>query len=294
MSGLLVIGDSVLWGQGLIDAHKSATLLAGHLQAEMEMIAHSGANIGIRDSHESLTLSGEVPCSYPTIQEQIQSFAGDTAQVRWVLMNGGINDVDVRRILNPLHPLFDLGRNTRKYCGRDMFTLLQQVVAKFPHARVLVVGYFPVLSYQSKPEGIECIFSAVHGVKFAPIFQPDLFRNTLVDHCLRFWKISTESLQGAVGRINQAVGGTRAIFVDSGITEAGAAYAPNSLLWELDPDDPFKATDEVAAQRHAACDIAGMNAFEKQQCYLASAGHPNVAGAARIAEMCLKAARTFA
>jgi hypothetical protein len=206
MSDLLVIGDSVLWGQGLIDAHKSASLLAGVLQAEMKMAAHSGANIGIRDSHERLVLSGEVPCSYPTIQEQIQSFAGDTARVRWVLINGGINDVDVRRILNPLHPQFDLDRNTRKYCGRDMLALLQQVMAKFPHARVLVVGYFPVLSCQSTPGGIETIFSAVHGVKFAPVFQPDLFRNALIDHCLRFWKISTESLQGAVDQANQAAG----------------------------------------------------------------------------------------
>ena len=293
MSDLLVIGDSVLWGQGLIEAHKSANLLAGHLQAELKMVAHSGANIGIRDSHESLTLFGEVPCSYPTIQEQIQSYAGATARVDWVLMNGGINDVDVRRILNPLHPQFDLGRNTRKYCGRDMLTLLQQTMAKFPQARVLVVGYFPVLSHQSSQRGIECLFSAVHGVKFAPIFQPDLFRNALVDHCLRFWKVSTESLQDAVTQANQSAGSARAIFVDSGITEAGAAYAPDSLLWELDPDDPFKAMDEVAPQRHAACDLVGVNIFQKTQCYLVSTGHPNVAGAARIAEMCIKAVRTF-
>src|SRR5882724_10507856 len=137
MSDLLVIGDSVLWGQGLIDAHKSASLLAGHLHAEMKMIAHSGANIGIRDPHENLVLPGEVPCSCPSIQEQIQSFTGDTAHVGWVLMNGGINDVDVRRILSPLHPQFDLDRNTRKYCGQDMFALLQQVMDKFPQARVM-------------------------------------------------------------------------------------------------------------------------------------------------------------
>jgi hypothetical protein len=292
VSNLLVIGDSVLWGQGLIDTHKSASLLADHLQAEMKMVAHSGANIGIRDSNESLTLFGEVPCSYPTILEQIQRYAGDAALVDWVLMNGGINDVDVRRILNPLHPQFDLERNTRKYCGRDMLTLLQQVMAKFPRARVLVLGYFPVLSHQSSQRGIECLFAAVHGVTFAPIFQPDLFRNALVDHCLRFWKVSDESLQGAVAQANQAAG-TRAIFVESGIMEVGAAYAPGSLLWELDPEDPFKARDEVATQRHAACDLAGLNIFQKRQCHLVSTGHPNVAGAARIAEMCIKAARAF-
>jgi hypothetical protein len=46
---LFVIGDSVVWGQGLAHEHKTAAILARHLGAEIQMMAHSGAKIGIRD-----------------------------------------------------------------------------------------------------------------------------------------------------------------------------------------------------------------------------------------------------
>src|SRR5262245_64255592 len=51
MSKLLVLGDSVVWGQGLKDQHKTARMLATHLGAEMTMMAHAGAKIGLRDSY---------------------------------------------------------------------------------------------------------------------------------------------------------------------------------------------------------------------------------------------------
>ena len=65
MNTLFVIGDSVVWGQGLRDEHKTATILAQHLGAETQMLAHSGAKIGIRDSYTVTMPSGEVPCFFP-------------------------------------------------------------------------------------------------------------------------------------------------------------------------------------------------------------------------------------
>jgi GDSL-like Lipase/Acylhydrolase family len=292
MSTLLVIGDSVVWGQGLQDHHKTANILARHLGAEITMLAHSGAKIGIRDSYTVTMPSGEMPCFFPTILQQLQSFAGDPAQVKWVLMNGGINDVEVQRVFNPMIPQFELELHIRNYCGRDLLTLLQQVISKFPNARVLLLGYYPVLSQQSQPAGVEALFSLIHGVKFAPLFEAGMFRSELVEHCVRFWKLSTGLLRVAAEQANRAAGEKRVIFVDSGIDESNAAHAPQSLLWELDLNNPDHAPDEMASARMAACELVGAGELQKHQCLLSAAGHPNVAGAAKMADLCIRALST--
>ena len=63
--------------------------------------------------------------------------------MKWVLMNGGINDVEVQRVFNPMTPQYELELHTRNYCGRDLLTILQAVTAKFTNALVLVLGYYP-------------------------------------------------------------------------------------------------------------------------------------------------------
>src|SRR5258708_26456358 len=107
MSTLLILGDSVTWGQGLLPVHKISTIVATQINASPKMLAHSGATIGIGDSNFDVMPSPEVPNSYPTIIEQVDKFIGDQADVQWILMNGGINDVDIRSILNPLYPQKD-------------------------------------------------------------------------------------------------------------------------------------------------------------------------------------------
>ena len=236
MKSLLVIGDSVVWGQGLAHEHKTATILARHLGAEMEMLAHSGAKIGIRDSYTVTMPSAEIPCFFPTILQQLQEFDGDPASVQWVLMNGGINDVEIQRVFNPMIPQYELELHIRNYCGRDLLAILQLATQKFPNARALVLGYYPALSHLSRAEGVESLYSLVHGVKFAPLFHADLFRNEVVEHCLRFWKLSTGLFRSAVESVNREAGSQRAIFVDSGMEEANAAYAPQSLLWECESE----------------------------------------------------------
>ena len=289
MKSLLVIGDSVVWGQGLAHEHKTATILARHLGAEMEMLAHSGAKIGIRDSYTVTMPSAEIPCFFPTILQQLQEFDGDPASVHWVLMNGGINDVEIQRVFNPMIPQYELELHIRNYCGRDLLAILQLATQKFPNARALVLGYYPALSHLSRAEGVESLYSLVHGVKFAPLFHADLFRNEVVEHCLRFWKLSTGLFRSAVESVNREAGSQRAIFVDSGMEEANAAYAPQSLLWECESDDPDRAPDEAAAERRLAYELVGAGDLQKNQVLLSAVGHPNIAGAARMAEQCVKA-----
>jgi lysophospholipase L1-like esterase len=289
MKSLLVIGDSVVWGQGLAHEHKTATILARHLGAEMEMLAHSGAKIGIRDSYTVTMPSAEIPCFFPTILQQLQEFDGDPTSVHWVLLNGGINDVEIQRVFNPMIPQYELELHIRNYCGRDLLAILQLATQKFPNARALVLGYYPALSHLSRAEGVESLYSLVHGVKFGPLFHADLFRNQVVEHCVRFWKLSTGLFRSAVESVNREAGPQRAIFVDSGMEETNAAYAPQSLLWECESDDPDRAPDEAAAERRLAYELVGAGDLQKNQVLLSAVGHPNIAGAARMAEQCVKA-----
>lgn len=289
MSTLLVIGDSVVWGQGLAEEHKTASILARHLGAKLGMPAHAGAKIGLRDSYTVTMPSGEVPCFFPTILQQLQGYTGDPGEVRWVLMNGGINDVEIQRLFNPMVPQYELELHTRNYCGRDFLMLLRSTVQRFKNAQVLVLGYYPALSQQSRHEGVEILYSLVHGVRFAPVLEPELFRERIVEHCLRFWRLSTGLLRGAVEHVNREGRSVRAIFVDSGMTEGNAAYAPQSQLWELDLANPERAPDEVAQARLAAAELVARGPLQLRQCRLSSAGHPNVAGAARMAQQCIQA-----
>jgi lysophospholipase L1-like esterase len=289
MNSLLAIGDSVIWGQGLAEEHKTATIVAHHVGATVHMLAHAGAKIGIRDSYTVTMPSGEIPCFFPTILQQVQGFAGDASAVEWVLMDGGINDVEIQRVFNPMVPLYELELHTRNHCGRDFLALLRHAKRKFKRAQILVLGYYPGVSHLSRPEGVEAFYSLVHGVQFAPVAEPELFRNEIVEHCLRFWKLSNGLLRGAVEHVNRESGRQRAIFVDSGMTESNAAYAPESFLWELDLRHPEDAPDEVAQARRAACELVGAGPLQQRQCRLSSAGHPNVAGAARMAEQCIQA-----
>jgi len=289
MSTLLVMGDSVVWGEGLAEEHKTATIVARHLHADLMMLAHAGAKIGIRDSYTVTIPSGEIPCFFPTILQQLQTAPVDAGSISWVLMNGGINDVEIQRVFNPMVPQYELELHTRNYCGRDMLALLRRVTRRFDNALVLVLGYYPVLSHQSRAEGVEQLYSLVHGTRFAPVHEPEFFRNEIVEHCLRFWKLSNGLLRGAVEHVNREAGKTRALFVDSAMTEANSAYAPQSLLWELDVNDPESAPDEVAEQRRAAVELLTTGPLKRRQCRLSAAGHPNVAGAARMAEQCIEA-----
>jgi len=290
MKSLLVIGDSVVWGQGLAHEHKTASILAKHLGAEMNMLAHAGAKIGIHDSYTVTMPSAEVPCFFPTILQQLEEFNGDPAAVQWMLMNGGINDVEIQRVFNPMIPQYELELHIRHYCGRDLLAILQLAAQKFMNARILVLGYYPPLSYLSRAEGVESLYSLVHGVKFAPLFHADLFRNQLVEHCLRFWKLSTGLFRSAVEHVNREAGAQRAIFVDSGIEEANATYAPESLLWECETNDPAMAPDNAVAERRVAYELVGAGDLQKNQVLLSAVGHPNIAGAAKMAEQCIRAA----
>jgi len=95
---MLVLGDSILWGQGLKDEHKSWYLVKAWLEGSNgirvheTVVAHAGAVIGTAGEKppQSLTLYGEVSSAWPTLHDQVddalRAFA-DPAEVDVVLVD---------------------------------------------------------------------------------------------------------------------------------------------------------------------------------------------------------------
>ena len=110
----------------------------------------------------------------------------------------------------------------------------------------------------------------------------------IVENCMTFWTVSTDGLKSAVAAANGGPGPSRCIFVDTGFNEANSLWGPNPLLWELSP--VLEPEDEVTVLRDRACDALYGDLVHLPEwgqwavCSHASVGHPNVQGAAQIAE----------
>ena len=293
---LVTLGDSVHWGQGLRLEHKLHWLvhlevLKTHPGLVHHFMAHSGAIIGIGATVKRQRVDGEVPIAYPTLVEQVEGFVGSAAEVVAVLVNGGINDVDIRNILNPIVSHRTLHDLIEEHCYDSMRTLLGIVVRRFdnPATRVIVTPYYPVLSPLSRPFGIPWLLAS-EGLALPGGVDMVAGTNVVVAKCMQFWRESSLALARAVAEANAELAAPRISLADPGFTEDNAVFAGAPWLFGLANDPLLSPQDEVVEERRIACDVA----FPPDEwparlgCYRASAGHPNIAGARRYADAVLR------
>jgi hypothetical protein len=306
---VVAIGDSIVWGQGLPAEAKFTSLTRSWLEERLQrpvtltVFAHSGAVIHRRPDDGACTFrtvyAGEPPNLAPSIIAQAWWAAGRAKQtctggpttpapndeVDLVLLDGGINDVDIVHILNPAYS--GLAALTRKKCRAGMVSLLGDVALLFPNAKVVVTGYYPIVSEESDVSvlGPALLNVGVLGVPsqftaFARKYggEPQL-RRRLAAQSLEFHRTATESYIAAVARVNKAFNRDYR-FVDPNFAPRNAIGAPDSWLWPVNADDPAKAS------RIAECtDRYGVVSLlpDAGKCRAASMGHPNVPGAAAYA-----------
>ena len=285
-SRIVSLGDSVNWGQGLLEAEKFDRMLALTRSvppsAVLDRLAHSGAIIGNPTTAGGVE-PGEVPNATPSILAQCAAYAEDPERVDVILVNGGINDVGVATILNPLARIPSLDARIETACYTQMSGLLRAVATKFsaPGSQILLLGYYAILSAASDPRGVAGML-AMHGVAMQDFGNETLdVVASVTDRCEQFYRASNACFERAVA----AVGDPRIRFVDSGFTAANAAFAGDTAyLWGLDLADALDPVDPVAAERHTLCEIAHPHPTDllaRELCFRASAGHPNVSGAAQ-------------
>lgn len=296
---ILTLGDSVAWGQGLLEQDKYHALVAQHLPhgpgnspPEESVVAHSGAVIGVGVQTVEPAADGEVPTAYPTILQQVAHFNNSPESVDLILMNGGINDVDIRDILNPLTDSSHLRDWIQNHCHMHMKVLLDQVVTRFSlaTAKIVVTGYYPILSTSSDPDVFKP-FLKVAGVAWLDVLGDafeDPIKDKIAKNCRLFCDLSTEALQQAVNEANNSpTGNGRILFVDAGFGPDNSVMAPNAWLFGIGDDLDFSPQDEVIDARRKSCDRDETDVLQRWVCYRASAGHPNKLGAAQYANQIL-------
>jgi lysophospholipase L1-like esterase len=297
---ILAFGDSVVWGQGLEEPNKFRSLVEqvirqrhGDIGVYKDVRAHSGATLKPRIGGTAFQnrLNGEVPTSFPTIFDQVLEFedAPDAKEdFDLILLDGGINDVNVRTIISPLTLAAQLTSQITTSCHDDMLELLKELTATFTKARIIVTGYYQIISDQSDLVLLDVFMialgldlAAIPGAIFAGIATPEV-RGKVSANCALFASEANCQLKTAVDEANAALGpgvAPRVFFADPKFDPANAALAPDSLVYgihaDLSPDDPAS----VAGPRAIACDAAGLPPTDVPLCKRASIGHPTAKGA---------------
>jgi lysophospholipase L1-like esterase len=323
---MLVLGDSIMWGQGLGDEFKFYYLLkkwlegnevfAGKRDVRPTVEAHSGANIfPEKDPKRSLMKGrdGEINVSNPPILFQVESALekygkypeySASAQsvgnnVDLILLDGGANDFSMRQILlsgeKDLNDA-DIKKYAEDYCKYGMTTLLRVVCSTFPSARVVVTGYYPLVSLKTDKDVLSrTIFGAlgINATYNAPFHKDGERRDRWAARSDAWVKYSNESLEAAVKTANRAyppsstMNGPRVLFVPIRFKPEnayGTFKDPNkseSFLWYtgkhlVTGDDRFNDRRERIC---VSADTNDMSKLDKKICMRAATFHPNHEGA---------------
>jgi hypothetical protein len=321
---LLVLGDSIAWGQGLREEHKAWYLVKSWLETNNgrpvreRVEAHSGAVIGsVGDSagNPVPAQDGEVNRGWPSINDQIdnalRSYA-DPAKVDLVLVDGCINDLDARRLLNAVNTPAGIRELAQRKCGLPMEALLDRIARTFPSAHVIVTGYYPILSERTESD----LFMRALAKRFytgtARMNDKEL-RTRLIEISRQWYEGSNQMLAIAAGKVDEQLAARgsrqRVLFAEVGFLADHSFAAPQSRLWGFDASTirkllviltlgrvTLKTNDEQRNQRNASCKEtfkppAGETKEQKEArrnrimlCRLAAIAHPNRKGAQMYAD----------
>jgi lysophospholipase L1-like esterase len=321
---LLVLGDSIAWGQGLRQEHKAWYLVKtwleknGGRQVHERVEAHSGAVIGsVGDSagNPVPAQDGEVNRGLPSVNDQINNALRsyvDPARVDLVIVDGCINDLDARRLLNAVNTPDGIRELAQQKCGPPMEVLLGRITRTFPSAHVIVTGYYPILSERTESD----LFMRALAKRFytgtAPMNDKQL-RARLIEISRQWYEGSNQMLAIAASRVDSQLAAQgsrqRALFAEVGFLAENSFAAPQSRLWGFDASwlrkllviftlgrVTLKTNDEQRNQRDTSCKEtfkppAGETKQQKEVrrnrimlCRLAAIGHPNRKGAQMYAD----------
>ena len=325
---MLVLGDSIMWGQGLRKEDKFWFRVKRWLQdktgrdVKEKIEAHSGAMVETTPGLEIpfTSTDGEVNLITPTVNEQIdaaRTYYGDTSQVDLVLVDGCVNDVDVRNLLDASTSLPSLDQSIREKCGGRMQSLLQRITREFPNAHVLVTSYYRIISSQSANNSFTRLL-----VKKLTNQTPESrqltdaeMRERLIAISETWYQVSTHSLREAVAAVDSELekntSRQRVLFAEIQFSPEHAFSAPDTLLWNFKFGSTnlsglrkaivvitfgtaaYKPDDQARESRSKSCKQTykrprdrNESQAEKERrevselaCRYASLGHPNKMGA---------------
>ncbi|MDQ6886125.1 MAG: SGNH/GDSL hydrolase family protein [Gemmatimonadota bacterium] len=286
---ILAFGDSIMWGQGLTQDLKFATLVKNWVASQLpgrsvtlQSFAHSGAIIqpSLSAAQDAVVHDGEVPEDYPSITAQLSRAiaAVSPAEIDLVLLNGGANDVGlVSTILNPFVSSESVSEKTRDRLTGQMNSLLPRAVSDFPNAKIIVPGYYPMITNDSPLPELIALFVGLGIVIPDPLADAILTaacRDTVIQHSRAFFAESDAGLRSAVDAQNTRTP-NRCVYASPGFAGTNAYGASDRFVFNVLEHDPmFDA-------RQPQCSQAGQGGVS--ECATASVGHPNAKGAQKYA-----------
>ena len=321
----LVVGDSIIWGQGLAEKDKFCSLtadwlrkevFAGRRDVDLKMKAHSGSTLRFHKDEaekykkagrdESYSYDPELTVSFPSIWKQIEvaaqeyRAAGNAKGADLIMLSGGINDITISKVLDPFGDNRKLPGVIEKYCGDGLVDVLDHAAEIHPNALIAVVGYFPMLSPKTSGSQLMNVLLEKNGFpRFAkPVANNAVVRLFFFDKLRkkgivrsRIWiDESNKNQQVAVDRLNAKYGRHRAIFIKSPITEDTCFGTPNTLVFRMNKNGSLE--DPLYRERVAVCyeTLPALKAathidYSRHLCEIATAGHPNAAGSRAYAEV---------
>ncbi len=166
-----VIGDSIAWGAGLNEEKKYYSQVRSWIaerknipleSVEMQVYAHTGATLS-KETNDPIR-SPDLSSGNPTASQQADLISNPN-NVDLILLSAGINDVGVADIIN-LGDVEGFWNNFYSILGggtcsiaeinkrsanlrEPMSLLLQKLLEKCPNAKIVVTGYYPIISEDS-------------------------------------------------------------------------------------------------------------------------------------------------
>lgn len=315
---LLVIGDSLVWGQGLKEEQKFYYLTKQWIKSEflngrpvdLKVKAHSGSTIKLDPAERSALqladvsvtskLHPEVNVSFPTIKAQLEAARReypDPGVVDLVMLSGSVPEVGVANIISPFESNDKLRQDIELYSFGHMCELLTDTAATFPNSLIVVVGYYPIITRHTPMSRIvNDVLELYNWPRWTkPIMNNPvkrqiwrLWRGKMIDRSRIWHEDSDEAIGRAVRIVNEKFGAKRAVFVPTPFDEENGYGARQSLLFKVArrgrPADP-KGEVRLEECGPALTELRRETnlRYRTRFCELASIGHPNVEGAALIA-----------
>lgn len=286
---ILFLGDSIFAGQGFARGDMFTDRIFEYLRDQNPEIgtyqthlAHSGAVLedGEGDNWHPI-VDKEIPGPKPSINAQFdKAIQGLTVEqshsVDYIIMDGSHNDLGMMTYLTP--EILPIPRQNRlntitslaEEAGyRRLKRFLLKANAACPNAKIIVCGYYPVLSEQSS--GISNISTFVAGLIGGPlgVIASQVARDSVISQATHAYEQINLNMQRAINEANTEIGGSSITYVDVGFGPQNAAYAPDSWIWEV--DGWLQTEDPLTAHRRDVCQGDNL-------CLMASTGHPNQKG----------------
>jgi lysophospholipase L1-like esterase len=247
---MLVLGDSIMWGQGLRPEEKFSWRIKCWLQEKTNrevrqtVFAHSGALIaGATETPRFKSDDGEVNLPYPSINEELdhaRAFYGPgNTKVNLILLDGCINDVDVSNLLSVATDPKWLRERINTSCKVGMHDLLKRVTETFPNARVIVPSYYRIISSSTADNAFirQLAKSLNSGLPEARRMSDKEMRDRLIKLSELWYRASSADIREAVETTNAELAARslppRVSFVEIDYWPEHSFSADDTLLWNF-------------------------------------------------------------